>query len=335
MVPAIRLFWQKPRNLQLSIRIGDSIYTFLFLINDRMLVFVIGILAVTLMVQTLRPQIAQQTNNFYQISGEELAPENFPEDAIGYAIAYFEESDQSAGLNQNIEEQFTVRKQLLITQALLKHKAARLDQLSDSQLLDLNHQISDLFKEIILAKIHLEPHVEAFLTDTLRIRILETALMEQTKYHVPASIKLAQAALETAYGKRVVDNNYFGIKDKSGESAPITTTEYYTAKELRHNRAKVISQKKFEVNGKTLYKCKVNDSFSTYQTAWESFRAHSKFLHRHKRYAPLFTKGKDYQAWAETIGSTKYGGVGYATSPIYGELLKKIIKRYRLDLLDF
>jgi len=87
--------------------------------------------------------------------------------------------------------------------------------------------------------------------------------------------------------------------------------------------------------GKTLYKCKVKDSFVEYESPWASFRGHSLFLSTNSRYSPLFTKGKDYRAWADKIGSTKYGGVGYATSPIYGELLRKIIGRYHLDLLDY
>ncbi|MGB0524549.1 MAG: glucosaminidase domain-containing protein [Flammeovirgaceae bacterium] len=159
--------------------------------------------------------------------------------------------------------------------------------------------------------------------------------MEQVKFHVPASIKLAQSALETAYGRRVVNNNYFGIKDKTKQSSYMETTEYYTAKEVAYNKHKILSKKKVRKNGKVLYKCKVRDSFMDYHTPWQSFRAHSVYLANNKRYAPLFTNGKDYRAWADRIGSTKYGGVGYATSPIYGNLLKKIIARYNLDLLDY
>jgi len=113
------------------------------------------------------------------------------------------------------------------------------------------------------------------------------------------------------------------------------TTEYYNAAEVKYNKHKIISQKMVKKGGKTLYKCKVKDSFVEYESPWASFRGHSLFLSTNSRYSPLFTKGKDYRAWADKIGSTKYGGVGYATSPIYGELLRKIIGRYHLDLLDY
>ncbi len=337
MVPAIRLFWHtaNPRRLQFSLRLGDSIYTFLFVINDRLLVFVIGIMAVTIMFQVFQPRIGSQVNNFYSVSAEGLNPEDFGEDALGYTIAYFDEFESEAELSGKLEDKFLVRKQLLVTRYLLEHKVSRLDQLKSEDLLKLNGQISNLFKGIVLKNIPVESHVFDFFTDTTSLRMLETSLMEQAKYHVPASIKLAQAALETAYGRRVINNNYFGIKDKKQAIKPITTTEYYTARELQHNRSKVISKKKVKVGGKTLYKCKVRDHFSAYQTAWESFRAHSNFLHQNKRYTPLFAKGKNYEEWADAIGSTKYGGVGYATSPIYGQLLKKIIRRYNLHLLDY
>lgn len=336
MIPAIKLFRRPSNQWQFSLRLGDSIYTFLFLINDRMLVTVIGIMAVTILLQVFQPAVGRQINNYYNTTQQpELTPEQFDKDAIGYSIAYFTKYEDEADFSGKLEEKFRVRKQLLVTRYLLEHKVSRLDQLSDRQLLELNHEISTVFKEVVLQNMSIEPHVKAFFTDTTRLRMLETALMEQVKYHVPASIKLAQAALETAYGQRVIGNNYFGIKDKRRQSQTITTTEYYTPREKAHNADKIISSKKMLLNGRVLYKCKVRDYFQDYQTPWQSFRAHSQFLHRNKRYAPLFAKGKNYEAWAEAIGSTKYGGVGYATSPIYGELLKKIIRRYRLHLLDY
>ncbi|MGF1533996.1 MAG: glycoside hydrolase family 73 protein [Bernardetiaceae bacterium] len=337
MIPAIKLFWgpEAPRRFQFSLRVGDTIYTFLFVINDRMLVFVIGIMAITILFQIFQPTIGSQVNNYYQLSGASLDPEKFGDDALGYAIAYFNKFEDEADLSEKLEERFLVRKQLLVTRYLLEQKASRLDQLSNHQLLELNHRIGTLFKEIVLSNITIEPHVYQFFTDTTSLRMLETSLMEQVKFHVPASIKLAQAALETAYGRRVVNNNYFGIKDKKKRSGTMVTTEYYTPQELAYNRDKVISSKKIKLDGRVLYKCTVRDHFTAYQSPWESFRAHSEFLHQNKRYAPLFAKGKDYAAWADAIGSTKYGGVGYATSPIYGQLLKKIIRRYQLHLLDY
>lgn len=260
----------------------------------------------------------------------------YKDDVMGFFIDYFKEyEDNQNEIEQNYRDAFLIQKQLVISKYLIKEKVSRSDQLSSDGLLEMNAHIATLFKTLILDKINIEPHVHDYFTNNEDLNKLETALMEQARYHVPASIKLAQSALETAYGRRVVRNNYFGIKDKSNKSGFMKTTEYYNAKEVKLNARKILSKKLVKKNGKMLYKCKVKDSFMEYPSPWASFRAHSIYLSNSKRYSPLFTKGKDYAAWADKIGSTKYGGVGYATSPIYGNLLKKIIRRYNLDLLDY
>ncbi len=234
----------------------------------------------------------------------------------------------------DVRTQFIQAKQKLIYEFTTKHNVVRTAQLSNEQLLLLNREISELFQEIVIDNLDLEPHVYQFFTDTTDLHKLNTALVEQDKYHVPASITLSQAALETSYGRKVKDNNYFGIKDKAKKTGKTTTTEYYTPEELEANAYKVIQKKKVIVKGKTMYKCTIIDHFKAYQSPWESFRAHSVYLSSNPRYAPLFTGGKSYEAWADKIGSMKQGGVGYATDPVYGRLLKKIVRRYHLDLLD-
>lgn len=262
--------------------------------------------------------------------------EKYKQDVVGYFMEHLEQNTHSnEKVLNNYREAFLVKKQMIASQYLIREKASRIDQLSSQSLLAMNKEISDLFTELIIRKQEMPAHVLKYFIDTTAVDKLETALMEQAKYHVPASIKLAQAALETAYGRRVVGNNYFGIKDKTGKVPVMETIEYYNASELKINKHKILSKEKVNKNGKTLYKCRVKDSFMAYSTPWASFRAHSLFLANNKRYHALFTGGKDYRAWAERIGSTKYGGVGYATSPVYGELLKKIIRRYHLDLLDY
>lgn len=234
-----------------------------------------------------------------------------------------------------LREQFLVDKQLVVSRHLIAHRVARVAQLTDQQLLQLNEEVAQLFTNKVLNKIKVQPHVYDFFTSELPLKKLETALMEQAKFNIPASVKLAQAAVETAYGRKVVGNNFFGIKDKSHQSVARTTVEYYTPAEAKANKHIIVSQKKVYKEGKHLLRCIVKDSFEEYVSPWASFRGHSKFLSENSRYSPLFVKGKDYKAWADKIGSTKYGGVGYATEPIYGTILKKVIERYHLDLLDY
>ncbi len=231
--------------------------------------------------------------------------------------------------------QFIKEREKIIYQFKKKYNIWKNEEMSNEMLTAMNKKISQLFIKIILDQSKVEKHVYRFFTDNEELYKIETALMEQAKYHVPASIKLAQSALETGYGKRVINNNFFGIKDKKGNTPLSITTEYYNDHELKRNRRKVISKKKVFKNGKYFWQCRVRDHFISYNTAWESFRDHSRFLLENERYHPLFTGGKNYQAWADKIGSTKYGGVGYATSPLYGKLLKGIIRRYHLDLLDY
>ena len=268
--------------------------------------------------------------------GQPIAYEEV-DDVMGYMLDYFEKENIQLVDNRekSFRNQFLVERQLLVTKYLIEHKVSRVDQLENQQLLELNQNISKLFTNRVLNNLRMPEHVHSFFTDSLPLKKIETSLMEQARYNIPASIKLAQAALETAYGRKVVGNNFFGIKDKAQSTTKRKTIEYYNEKEVAINKNKILSKQKVMKNGRMLYKCVVKDHFSEYTTPWQSFRAHSKFLSHNNRYSPLFTKGKNYEAWASKIGSSKYGGVGYATEPVYGQLLKKIIKRYHLDLLDF
>ncbi len=244
-------------------------------------------------------------------------------------------TEESKADDEDFTNAFIVEKQLLVSKFLIEAKVARVEQLENEVLLQLNYEISQLFIDKILNNIDIEPHVYQFLTDSLPLRKIETSLMEQAKFNIPASIKLGQAALETAYGRYVKHNNFFGIKAKGTEGEWTNTLEYYSLEEMKRNESKIISKQKLEIDGRIIYKCRVRDKFQTYSSAWNSFREHSLHLSNQQRYAPLFTKGKDYKAWAEKIGSAKHGGVGYATLPVYGELLTKIIDRYQLHLLDY
>ncbi len=310
-----------------SLRVVLQGVSHIFVVNRRLLYIIIFLLVLIFTYQLFAPRYQGPT--VLTLNGKE-----YNEDMVGYFLDYFEEVNNAQPKGESLEEDFLVRKQMLISRMLIRHKVSRLDQLPDRDLLLVNKQISQLYLTDVLPQLTKEAHVLYFFTDSVDLHKIETALMEQAKYNLPASIKLAQSALETGYGTRVVHNNYFGIKDKKQSTERITTTEYYTEEEVKLNQKKIVSKEKIVKNGRTLYKCLITDSFEAYQTPWESFRAHSLYLKNQPRYAPLFTEGKNYQAWADKIGSTKYGGVGYATSPVYGQLLKKIIERYKLHLLD-
>jgi len=133
----------------------------------------------------------------------------------------------------------------------------------------------------------------------------QLAIQEMNEYHIPASITMAQACLESGDGNSLLAqeaNNHFGIKCNSSWSGP--------------------SIRKDDDNR--------NDCFRKYNTAIESFRDHSKFLTGGMRYQFLFNYGiKDYRKWAYGLKKA-----GYATDPSYPERLIKIIEEFQLHKLD-
>lgn len=137
------------------------------------------------------------------------------------------------------------------------------------------------------------------------------AIIEMERAGVPASIKMAQAILESADGTSYLareGNNHFGIKCGSkwtGKTVYLKDDDYK--------------------NGQLVKSC-----FRKYSNADESFEAHSNFLLNNQRYSQLFTyKKTDYRRWARGLKQA-----GYATNPSYPELLIGIVERNNLHHLD-
>ncbi|MCS7005390.1 MAG: glucosaminidase domain-containing protein [Cytophagales bacterium] len=230
-------------------------------------------------------------------------------------------------------EFFALQKEKVLSFYCEKYKVKDVRRLSDYQKLELSKALSDLYITSLLPFLEVPMHVYYFLVDTTQVNKIQTALMEQMKYNIPASVTLAQAAIETSYGRKVIGNNYFGIKAKTQKNNQFLTQEFFTEKELQQNRHRVLRYKKVRHD---LYECTVQDRFEIYATAWESFRARSEYLTQNPRYASLFEKKNfHYSIWAEKLGSVHRGGLGYATNPNYGNLMKELIERYAWYLLDF
>ena len=131
------------------------------------------------------------------------------------------------------------------------------------------------------------------------------AIEEMKLYDIPASIKLAQAILESASGTSKLSknaNNHFGIKCHSSWEG----------------------EKVFMDDDKK------NECFRKYENALASFEDHSLFLKKYNRYAFLFDfKITDYKAWAKGLKTA-----GYATNKKYADLLIKLIEENQLYELD-
>ena len=139
----------------------------------------------------------------------------------------------------------------------------------------------------------------------------EIAISEMERTGIPASIKLAQGLLESGAGKSTlsrVAKNHFGIK--CGGS--------WTGKTYKHKDDDY-------VNGKLIKSC-----FRQFESAYESYIAHSDFLLTQRRYASLFDLSKqDYYSWAKGLKKA-----GYATDPAYANKLIDLIEKYQLFIHD-
>ena len=133
----------------------------------------------------------------------------------------------------------------------------------------------------------------------------KVAIQEMIQYHIPASITMAQACLESSDGNSplaIEGNNHFGIKCKSSWTGPTIRRD-----DDLHD-----------------------ECFRKYRNAIESFRDHSEFLTGSMRYQFLFDYNiKDYKKWAYGLKKA-----GYATNPQYPERLLKIIEDFQLYKLD-
>ena len=132
----------------------------------------------------------------------------------------------------------------------------------------------------------------------------DAAVEQMHRHHIPASITLAQALLESGAGTSYLAthaNNHFGIKVGMNWNGP-----YVKRDDDRKD-----------------------EKFRKYKNVADSYEDHSLFLQQN-RYKRLFDLNPlDYKAWARGLKAC-----GYATSPTYASRLINIIETYELSDLD-
>ena len=132
----------------------------------------------------------------------------------------------------------------------------------------------------------------------------DIAIEQMQRYHIPASITLAQGLFESGAGRSELarnGNNHFGIKCNGW-------------------------------NGRRVYHDddERNECFRAYNNAYESYEDHSRFLAGSQRYRSLFQlKQTDYKGWAKGLKAA-----GYATNPQYAQKLIDLIQLYKLYRYD-
>lgn len=132
----------------------------------------------------------------------------------------------------------------------------------------------------------------------------DIAIEQMQRWGIPASITLAQGLFESGAGQSrlaVKGNNHFGIKCNGWD-------------------------------GRMIYQDDDTDGecFRAYESVYQSYEDHSRFLANGKRYASLFNyETTDYRAWAKGLKAA-----GYATNPQYANKLIELIQLYKLYQYD-
>ena len=137
--------------------------------------------------------------------------------------------------------------------------------------------------------------------------IKAAAIQGYKKYNILPSLTIAQAILETGWGKASIGNNLFGIKANSswkGKVQIVRTHEY--------------------ISGKKVY---IDAKFRDYNSIEESLEDRFKLL-SNNRYKKV-VQAKDYKEAAREIYKA-----GYATDPQYPNKLIQIIEQNKLYELD-
>ncbi|MBM4392304.1 MAG: glucosaminidase domain-containing protein [Deltaproteobacteria bacterium] len=133
------------------------------------------------------------------------------------------------------------------------------------------------------------------------------AVVGDWQFGVPASITMAQAILESGWGRSAPGYNLFGMK---GEGT--AGSERRRVVEYSHGRRQVRTA-----------------PFRSYHSLAESMADHARVLGTSSRYALARAAGEDPRAFAEALEGR------YATDPRYAEKLAALSELYGLEHLNW
>lgn len=146
---------------------------------------------------------------------------------------------------------------------------------------------------------------------------------EACKGEISPVFVVAQAALESGWGKSGIGNNLFGITKGSwtGPVELVTTTEYFNRPNVSFKAPeKVLS---VEELGGGRYKYRVKRLFRQYDTVADCLSDHMAILKK-PGYADAWPYRNDPDKFVEKIQDTV--GSRYATSPDYVTTMKKLFR---------
>lgn len=155
----------------------------------------------------------------------------------------------------------------------------------------------------------------------------------EIKTGLAAEAILAQAALESGWGKSTPGNMFFGVKDYDGQNGneqllptwEISRKANLTAKQVGlHTLTKITPT---TIKGQKYFKYSGYAWFRKYDSPADCFREHYSFFEKNSRYAKALAVRQNAERFVEEIAKA-----GYATDPNYATLLKSIIKTIRREV---
>ena len=156
------------------------------------------------------------------------------------------------------------------------------------------------------------------------------ACMQKTKF--PASVSLAQAALETGWGSSAKQNNLFGVKADSSWTGPkqlLVTTEILNTPDVQFPAIINVAKR---ADGR--YNYLVKDWFRVYLNEADSFADHCKFVQVNKNYADIWQVLKTWENGDAEAVCQCLEHDHYATGLDYAKDLISIIHYFKLNQYD-
>lgn len=141
-------------------------------------------------------------------------------------------------------------------------------------------------------------------------RIAAGAMAARKKYGVPASVTIAQAILESGWGKHDLHaNNLFGIKGTGPAGSVVVPTREWVTRPTGHYVT-------------------INARFKKYHSVAESMEDHAHLLATSGYYQKAMAHRNDPRAFANALTGV------YATEPSYGQKLISLMNEYHLYRYD-
>jgi len=163
-----------------------------------------------------------------------------------------------------------------------------------------------------------------------------SAVIAENATGVPASVLVAQWAIESGWGDHQPGNNCFGIKSYPGEYGRqlLKTVEWFTNAELAYflasesGRTATIDPQSTAVDSRGRMKYHCQDYFATFPTLAACFerRAQMFDLGRYKAITDQYRQDGDLESFVKAFGPI------YATAPNYADMVLKIAGQANVTL---